>query len=164
MGNSTIFNLVQTSKLSNLFEIVAKSLRSSDPTTVSDTQSQASSARNEKEEEKDTKAKEQEPVNYEAMTLPCIKFSTPGGPSQLYITVTLMPDEDPKKRCFHCLLTDCPGTNGEIGPITPELLGMLFKLQHKHHHSSSSRMQTTGEKKKKAHKPAPVTIEADTKA
>lgn len=37
-----------------------------------------------------------------------------------------MTDDDPRKRCFHCVLTDCPGTNGAMGFITPELLAMLF--------------------------------------
>jgi len=37
-----------------------------------------------------------------------------------------MADDDPSKRCFHCLLTDSPGVNGEIGQITPALLAILF--------------------------------------
>ena len=45
----------------------------------------------------------------------------------LYMTVTLMSDNDPRKRCFHCVLTDTPATaNGKIGSVTPELLAMLF--------------------------------------
>lgn len=42
-----------------------------------------------------------------------------------------MADEDPRKRCFHCVFTDCPGTNGALGSITPELLAMLFKQPKK---------------------------------
>jgi hypothetical protein len=41
-----------------------------------------------------------------------------------------MADEDPRKRCFHCVFTDCPGTNGTLGFITPELLALLFN-EHK---------------------------------
>lgn len=45
----------------------------------------------------------------------------------LYMTVTLMSDDDPRKRCFHCVLTDTPATSsGKIGVVTPELLAMLF--------------------------------------
>ena len=45
----------------------------------------------------------------------------------LYMTVTLMSDDDPRKRCFHCVLTDTPSTSsGKIGVVTPELLAMLF--------------------------------------
>lgn len=36
-----------------------------------------------------------------------------------------MGDEDPRKRCFHCVLTDCPVTNGGLGSITPELLALV---------------------------------------
>ena len=37
-----------------------------------------------------------------------------------------MYDENPSKRCIHCALTDKPGSGGNIGIITPELLSMLF--------------------------------------
>jgi hypothetical protein len=37
-----------------------------------------------------------------------------------------MPDPDPHKRCFHCVLTDTPGTNGALGFISPELLSRFF--------------------------------------
>lgn len=55
-----------------------------------------------------------------------------------------MADKDPRKRCFHCVFTNCPGTNGALGIITPDLLAELFgtsersskKLKrHYHHHS-----------------------------
>jgi hypothetical protein len=48
----------------------------------------------------------------------------------LYITVTLMTDDEPRKRCFHCVFTDSPGTNGALGSVTPELLSSLFTQQH----------------------------------
>jgi len=66
MESTTIFSLVQTGKLSNLFEIVAKSLRSAEPLTLE---------------------KRKEDTNYESLTLPCIKFPSDGS-SQLHITVS----------------------------------------------------------------------------
>ena len=69
------------------------------------------------------------------MTLPCVSFpsrSKPGSPhhpNPLYMTISLMTDEDPRKRCFHCMLTDDPGTNGSVGFITPELLALLFSAE-----------------------------------
>ena len=54
-----------------------------------------------------------------------------------------MDDEDPKKRCFHCVFTNCKGTDGALGLITPELLEALFTVpdvkkskSHRHHHKS----------------------------
>ena len=44
----------------------------------------------------------------------------------LYINVALMDDNDREKRCFHCILTDCPGLNGKLGGVTPELFAKLF--------------------------------------
>jgi hypothetical protein len=45
----------------------------------------------------------------------------------LYINVALMDDDDREKRCFHCILTDCPpGLNGKLGGVTPELFAKLF--------------------------------------
>ena len=53
----------------------------------------------------------------------------------LYMTVTLMSDDDPRKRCFHCVLTDTPSTStGKIGTITPELLAMLFTVDDEEDH------------------------------
>ncbi len=40
--------------------------------------------------------------------------------------VTLMPDKDPRRCCFHCVFTNSKGTNGSLGIITPELLASLF--------------------------------------
>merc|ERR1711897_31438 len=44
----------------------------------------------------------------------------------LHVTVTLMSDKDPRRRCFHCVFTNSKGTNGSLGIITPELLASLF--------------------------------------
>ena len=83
--------------------------------------------------------------NFSTITLPCASFSLRPKPldgkgsdesnkqqeyftiKPLYMTVTLMADDDPRKRCFHCVLTDCPGTNGSLGRVTPELLSLLFQ-------------------------------------
>ena len=37
-----------------------------------------------------------------------------------------MPDQDLRKRFFHCILTDYSGTDGQLGFITPELLAKYF--------------------------------------
>ena len=44
----------------------------------------------------------------------------------LSITVALMEDMNRDQRCFHCILTDCPGTDGKLGSVTPELFAKLF--------------------------------------
>jgi hypothetical protein len=60
-----------------------------------------------------------------------------------------MNDSNPRNRCFHCVFTNCPGTNGALGSITPELLASLFapgskskksKAHHHHHKSKRARM------------------------
>jgi len=77
-------------------------------------------------------------LNYTAMTLPCIDFPAMKKRNQaaiesnsviippLHVTVTLMSDKDPRRRCFHCVFTNSKGTNGSLGIITPELLASLF--------------------------------------
>ena len=60
-----------------------------------------------------------------------------------------MADKDPRKRCFHCVFTNCPGTNGALGSITPELLASLFttsdiphkKKKSKSHHGHKNKRQ-----------------------
>jgi hypothetical protein len=77
-------------------------------------------------------------LNYTAMTLPCIDFPAMIKRNQaareantviippLHVTITLMSDQDPRRRCFHCVFTNSEGTNGALGIITPELLASLF--------------------------------------
>jgi len=77
-------------------------------------------------------------LNYAAMTLPCIDFPSMIKWNQaaaetnsviippLHVTVTLMSDKDPRRRCFHCVFTNFKGTNGSLGIITPDLLASLF--------------------------------------
>ena len=43
----------------------------------------------------------------------------------------LITDPDPRKRCFHCTFTDCPGTNGALGIVTPDLLAALYSNPEK---------------------------------
>jgi len=129
----TIFSIVQGNKLSNLFEMLGEALRCGSDTTDdgSDTAIEGShssgATTSESESSESTKR-----WNYSAMTLPCVSFPsrTHAGkihhPNPLYMTMTLMTDDNPQKRCFHCILTDNPGTNGSIGFVTPELLAMLF--------------------------------------
>jgi hypothetical protein len=50
-----------------------------------------------------------------------------------------MTDQDPRKRCFHCTFTNCPGTDGALGTITPDLLVALFTSPESSNTKSSSR-------------------------
>ena len=43
----------------------------------------------------------------------------------------LITDPNPRKRCFHCTFTDCPGTNGTLGIVTPDLLAALYSNPEK---------------------------------
>jgi len=125
----TIFSLVKADKLSNLFEIVAAALRKGSLGKDAELESRGESG-NERKSEKVA----QPQWDYAAMTLPCVDFRTTKrrgdakakNLNPLYITVTLMRDDDPRKRLFHCMFTDCPGTNGALGSITPELLALHF--------------------------------------
>lgn len=64
--------------------------------------------------------------------------------------VTLMTDKEPRKRCFHCVFTNCAGTNGALGSLTPELLASLFaapetsskKSKARHDHDKTKRART----------------------
>lgn len=159
-GRLTIFSLVRSNKLSKLFEIVAAALRTDDsqrgsiPVVTDGSSSGAvasslSSSGGGSGSETSTKAQSQAPPQspqteaYTAITLPCTMFHKPGANGdlnqQLYMTVTLMTDEDPQKRCFHCVFTDCPpGANGSISTISRELLAQLVsdsrtKSSHSHH-------------------------------
>ena len=42
-----------------------------------------------------------------------------------------MADEDPRKRGFHCVLTNRMGANGALGIITPDLLEALYETPEK---------------------------------
>jgi hypothetical protein len=171
----TIFSLVKPEKLGSFFEIVAAALRTD---LESDTPTTVTTEEKELESVNETKDSSERKWDYAAMTLPCIDFpamkkrrtesEATSHFDPLYVTVTLMTDEDPRKRCFHCVFTDCPGTNGALGSITPELLGLLFtnlggkikkksKQKHKRSRTGQSRASTDGEREEKA--PASAKLE-----
>jgi len=140
---ATIFNLVQSSKLSSLFEIVAKSLRAADPKVEAPSVPSSSGSMDATAPSESTSRA----WDYEGTTLPCIRFPTER-PAQLYITVTLMDDVNPRKRCFHCVLTDSPCTSGGLGRITPELLETMFTTSSRtqHHHKRGSKTKVASKK------------------
>lgn len=106
----TIFSIVQPSELSNLYKMVARALAEK-----SDTSTSATTV--------DTGGNSSGTEEWQAITLKCIPF--PNDPI-LCITVALMKDVNRDQRCFHCILTDCPGSNGRLGSVTPELFAKLF--------------------------------------
>lgn len=65
------------------------------------------------------------PDSYLSLTVPCIQFKK--GQENHFITLSLMYDTNPDKRCFHCILSTQPTSNvGKIFYIErDELLGML---------------------------------------
>jgi hypothetical protein len=150
----TIFSIVQAEKLSSLFEMVATALRT---TKVKDTNSnEASSSEKTTNSDNGVTSDEQQSSDdevhawsYNGVTLPCIPFNHKSRrkgtrhPNPLFMTVTLIRDEDPLKRCFHCILTDSPGKKGALGSVTPELLAMFFTdntvKQSKRRRKSSSK-------------------------
>lgn len=168
----TIFSLVRPEKLSNFFEIVAAALRTdaednckgavskTSALTYGDGEKEGSASSGHENKIPDSNERQ---WDYAAMTLPCIDFPTmkkrqASEPTKhtdpLFVTVTLMADEDPKKRCFHCVFTDCSGTNGALGSITPELLALLFAPpEPKRKKSKSSRKH---KRSRTHHKIAPV--------
>ena len=121
----TIFSIVQPTELSNLYKMVARALAEKSDTSTSATTGTSSGLE-----------------EWQAITLKCIPFPndpilsktslkniTPTaarGPHSLSITVALMKDVNRDQRCFHCILTDCPGSNGRLGSVTPELFAKLF--------------------------------------
>lgn len=150
----TIFSLVRQADLSKLFEIVAAALRSrkSDGSEESEDEPNASPLTKDLPSSK-ADATVTGKWNYTAITLPCSAFparcaaTVDAGDERtekpLYVTVTLMTDDDPQKRCFHCVFTDCPGTNGALGLVTPELLSLLFAEQNKEPASMSNTLGET---------------------
>lgn len=172
-GRLTIFSLVSSNKLSSLFEIVAAALRTDDSArqggssvpVVTDGSSSGAVSSAERGSGSDTSSKTSSHTKgvakapphteaYPAITLPCTMFQKPGASSgldnhQLYMTVTLMTDEDPQKRCFHCVFTDCPpGTNGSMSTISRELLAKLVSdtraKSSNHHHSHKRKRSNRG--------------------
>jgi len=165
----TIFSFVEPDKLSNFFEIVAAALK---PEVGEEGRKDGEQRSKSKETEDKSSGEDHETGadgidgsserqwNYAAMTLPCIEFPAmkkrrkAGDPSYhndpLHVTVTLMTDKEPRKRCFHCVFTNCAGTNGALGSLTPELLASLFaapetsskKSKARHDHDKTKRART----------------------
>jgi len=113
---NTIFSLVRPDRLSNLFEIVARALRSGEP-SASPFPSVAQSA---------------SPV-FKTVTVPCVGFAGGCTPplseaSPLYMTITFLGADEPRGRCFHCVFADrAPVEGGSFGRITTDLLGEMSK-------------------------------------
>ena len=164
----TIFSLVRPEKLGSFFEIVAAALRTDEEEDRKGAGSETSALTNSDGGKGGSSDSSERQWDYAAMTLPCIDFPTmkkrqASEPTKhtdpLFVTITLMADEDPKKRCFHCVFTDCPGTNGALGSITPELLALLFTTPApKRKKSKSSRKH---KRARTHHKSKPVREELD---
>jgi hypothetical protein len=133
----TIFSLVQQDKLANLFEMVAEALRrkAANADSTSGTSSSGTTTKDSPPSSSDATEANSHVEKYATMTLPCTSVlsartdsDSSGGvtANPLYMTITLMPDEDVRKRCFHCVFTDYKGSDGRMGFITPELLARLF--------------------------------------
>ena len=133
----TIFSIVQSSQLSSLYKMVARALAEKSVASNSATASKDSPTTL-----VDCAPPKTDNEEWQAITLKCIPFSSNNKanerglkttatysvqhPNPLYINVTLMDDENRDQRCFHCVLTDCPGSNGKLGCVTPELFATLF--------------------------------------
>lgn len=156
MKGLTIFSLVKQEKLSHLFEIVAKALRR-DAAEASSAGTNTSEPPDSSSVSTESRKWDYAAMTLPCIDFPSSREQAAGKGlvNPLYITVstlrnftsalkscclmmlsflvqvTLMGDEDPRKRLFHCVFTDCPGTNGSLGSITPELLAMLFTRQRK---------------------------------
>ena len=141
----TIFSIVQSNQLSNLYKMVARALADKSVTS-SAAGNTSSNSQTTNDSASATKSDSPDNEEWQAITLKCIPFLSHGKgndsnqtrtaeatteitthhPNPLYITVALMEDGNRDQRCFHCVLTDCPGTNGKLGSLTPELFDMLF--------------------------------------
>ena len=143
----TIFSIVQSNQLSDLYKMVARALAEKSMTS---TAAAAATVGTTSKTDITPAAGKHDNTNseeWQAITLKCIPFPsqnksttetkttnpttastmTEEKSTQLYITVALMEDEHREQRCFHCILTDCPGTKeGKLGNVTPELFAMLF--------------------------------------
>jgi hypothetical protein len=148
----TIFSIVQPSELSDLYKMVARTLAEKSVTstnaTTFDTGAGDSSATNNTNEEgwqaitlkcipfsscTNTKTNNSIAPSTTTSLNNNNTASSVQYPQQqeqqhhsLSITVALMEDMNRDQRCFHCILTDCPGTDGKLGSVTPELFAKLF--------------------------------------
>lgn len=73
-----------------------------------------------------------------------------------------MSDDDPRKRCFHCVFSNCTGTNGTLGILTPDLLASLFATPDPSH-KKSKRHQDRGDTKYSRNRHHDKTLRDETK-
>ena len=74
-----------------------------------------------------------------------------------------MSDDDPRKRCFHCVFSNCTGTNGTLGILTPDLLASLFATPEPAH-KKPKRRQERGETKYTRNRHHDKALRDDTKS
>lgn len=143
--NLSIFSIVDASQLTELYKFVARALAHNKlPVPSSAAAAVASAAATPSQAEMiagptkvSTSINKSSDESWEAITLQCIRFASKKNkdeathPNPLYITIALMTDADRDKRCFHCIITDSPGTKGTLGSVTPELLSVLFAPHRK---------------------------------
>lgn len=144
----SIFSIVESGQLTNLYKFVARALAenklpvpsvaaAADAAASEETPSPPEKLADEPMPDSEAAAKVTDTESWEAITLKCIRFASKKNkeetthPNPLYLTVALMSDEDRDQRCFHCIITDYPGTKGAFGSVTPELLAMLFTTSEK---------------------------------
>jgi len=141
----TIFAIVQSTELSNLYKMVARAMESSMKSDSSgDGQASSMSGKLATAGSSSTKSTGDREA-WPATTLKCISFpkkheakkkkpactpKRPNGthhPHPLYITVALMEGNHCDQRCFHCILTDRPRKcdKSKLGSVTPELFALL---------------------------------------
>ena len=137
-GNLTVFGMVESDQLSELYAMVSKALAYRPaPSGGGDAGGGASSS--------DAPADDEGDTTWRSITLRCAPFRySPKSftklaegekkmtkPGPLYMNITLMGDEDPGKRCFHCVLTDSPGEGGRVGGVTPGLFDLIGRVKEK---------------------------------
>eukprot|EP00804_Cyclotella_cryptica_P019387 CCRYP_021123-RA/>CCRYP_021123-RA protein AED:0.03 eAED:0.03 QI:358/1/1/1/1/1/3/324/932 len=146
----SIFSIVDSGQLTDLYKFVARALAENRVSIPSAPVAASPARRSASSQPQEGMVKDPEPTSeitasdktlrmesWQAITLKCIRFASKQNkeeatyPNPLYLTVALMFDEDRDQRCFHCIITDCPGTNGAFGRVTPELLAMLFTPNEK---------------------------------
>ena len=147
VGNLTVFGMVESDQLSDLYAMVSKALAyrpSADKPGDAGGGAPASSGGAPPPDGGDG-AGEGGETTWRSITLRCAPFRSPAravpaadgekrkrtAPGPLYMNITLMGDEDPGKRCFHCVLTDKPGEDGRVGGVTPGLFDLIGRANEK---------------------------------
>lgn len=79
-------------------------------------------------------------ATHASMTLPCVRFGPNSTP--LLVTITLMNDVDPEKRCFHCVFSPDPNRHAsdnegseqapkKIDVKAKEIIGEIRRISHR---------------------------------